>query len=44
MVIGIPKEIKDQEYRGSLLPSAAYQLTCKAVADALGIEYFPFTA
>jgi alanine dehydrogenase len=26
MVIGIPKEIKDQEYRVGLLPSAAYQL------------------
>jgi alanine dehydrogenase len=44
MVIGIPKEIKDQEYRVALLPSAAYLVTCKAVADALGIEYFPFTA
>jgi len=27
MIIGIPKEIKDQEYRVGLLPSAAYQLT-----------------
>jgi alanine dehydrogenase len=26
MVIGVPKEIKDQEYRVALLPSAAYQL------------------
>ncbi|MBU6399310.1 MAG: alanine dehydrogenase [Verrucomicrobia bacterium] len=26
MVIGIPKEIKEQEYRVGLLPSAAYQL------------------
>ncbi|MEW6302687.1 MAG: alanine dehydrogenase [Verrucomicrobiota bacterium] len=26
MVIGVPKEIKDQEYRVGLLPSAAYQL------------------
>ena len=26
MIIGIPKEIKDQEYRVALLPSAAYQL------------------
>jgi len=26
MVIGIPKEIKDHEYRVALLPSAAYQL------------------
>ena len=26
MIIGIPKEIKDQEYRVGLLPSAAYQL------------------
>ena len=27
MIIGIPKEIKQQENRVSLLPSAAYQLT-----------------
>lgn len=27
MNIGVPKEIKDQEYRVALLPSAAYQLT-----------------
>ncbi len=27
MIIGVPKEIKDQEYRVALLPSAAYQLT-----------------
>ena len=27
MIIGIPREIKDQEYRVALLPSAAYQLT-----------------
>lgn len=27
MIIGLPKEIKDQEYRVALLPSAAYQLT-----------------
>ncbi len=27
MVIGIPREIKDQEHRVALLPSAAYQLT-----------------
>lgn len=27
MIIGIPKEIKQQEHRVSLLPSAAYQLT-----------------
>jgi alanine dehydrogenase len=26
MTIGVPKEIKDQEYRVALLPSAAYQL------------------
>ena len=26
MIIGVPKEIKDQEYRVALLPSAAYQL------------------
>ena len=26
MIIGIPKEIKKQEYRVALLPSAAYQL------------------
>ena len=26
MLIGVPKEIKDQEYRVGLLPSAAYQL------------------
>src|SRR5262245_60965689 len=26
MIIGIPKEIKDHEYRVALLPSAAYQL------------------
>src|SRR5689334_6342628 len=26
MIIGIPKEIKDDEYRVALLPSAAYQL------------------
>src|SRR5262249_55094072 len=26
MIIGIPKEIKSQEYRVALLPSAAYQL------------------
>src|SRR5437764_2159292 len=27
MIIGVPREIKDQEYRVALLPSAAYQLT-----------------
>ncbi|HEY2800511.1 MAG TPA: alanine dehydrogenase, partial [Chthoniobacterales bacterium] len=27
MIIGIPKETKQQENRVSLLPSAAYQLT-----------------
>src|SRR5713226_3065857 len=27
MVVGVPKEIKGQEYRVALLPSAAYQLT-----------------
>src|ERR1035441_1563731 len=27
MIIGVPKEIKDQEYRVALLPSAVYQLT-----------------
>lgn len=27
MVIGVPREIKDQEHRIALLPSAAYQLT-----------------
>ncbi len=27
MIIGVPKEIKGQEYRAALLPSAAYQLT-----------------
>ena len=26
MIIGVPKEIKDDEYRVALLPSAAYQL------------------
>ncbi len=26
MIVGIPKEIKDHEYRVALLPSAAYQL------------------
>ena len=26
MIIGVPKEIKNQEYRVALLPSAAYQL------------------
>jgi alanine dehydrogenase len=26
MIIGFPKEIKTQEYRVALLPSAAYQL------------------
>src|SRR5580658_10388514 len=26
MIIGVPKEIKESEYRVSLLPSAAYQL------------------
>src|SRR2546430_563156 len=26
MIIGVPKEIKGQEYRIALLPSAAYQL------------------
>ena len=26
MIIGIPREIKDHEYRVALLPSAAYQL------------------
>jgi alanine dehydrogenase len=26
MIIGVPKETKDQEYRVALLPSAAYQL------------------
>ncbi|MEO6183023.1 MAG: alanine dehydrogenase, partial [Verrucomicrobiota bacterium] len=26
MIIGVPKEIKGQEYRVALLPSAAYQL------------------
>ena len=26
MIVGVPKEIKDQEYRVGLLPSAAYQL------------------
>ena len=26
MIIGVPREIKDQEYRVGLLPSAAYQL------------------
>jgi alanine dehydrogenase len=27
MIIGVPKELKEQEYRVALLPSAAYQLT-----------------
>ncbi len=27
MIIGVPKEIKEQEYRVALLPAAAYQLT-----------------
>lgn len=27
MIVGVPKEIKKQEYRVALLPSAAYQLT-----------------
>ena len=26
MIVGVPKEIKGQEYRVALLPSAAYQL------------------
>jgi alanine dehydrogenase len=26
MTIGVPKEIKEQEYRVALLPSGAYQL------------------
>ena len=26
MVIGVPKEVKQQEFRVALLPSAAYQL------------------
>jgi alanine dehydrogenase len=26
MIIGVPREIKDQEFRVALLPSAAYQL------------------
>src|ERR1043166_6797565 len=26
MIVGVPKEVKDQEYRVALLPSAAYQL------------------
>src|SRR6478735_8237602 len=26
MIVGVPKEIKEQEYRVALLPSAAYQL------------------
>src|SRR5579885_193141 len=26
MIIGVPKEIKEQEYRVAMLPSAAYQL------------------
>jgi alanine dehydrogenase len=26
MIVGVPREIKDQEYRVALLPSAAYQL------------------
>ena len=26
MIIGVPKEIKDHEYRVAMLPSAAYQL------------------
>ena len=26
MIVGVPKEIKDHEYRVALLPSAAYQL------------------
>ena len=26
MIIGVPREIKEQEYRVALLPSAAYQL------------------
>ena len=30
MIIGVPKEIKDQEYRVALLPSAAYQLIQRA--------------
>src|SRR4051812_15107362 len=27
MIVGIPKEIKDQEHRVALLPAGAYQLT-----------------
>src|SRR5690349_3671624 len=27
MIIGVPKEVKKQEYRVALLPSAAYQLS-----------------
>ncbi len=26
MIVGVPKEIKEQEYRVALLPSGAYQL------------------
>jgi alanine dehydrogenase len=26
MIIGVPREIKEQEYRVALLPSGAYQL------------------
>jgi alanine dehydrogenase len=34
MIIGIPKEIKQQENRVSLLPSAAYQLTKRATPSS----------
>jgi alanine dehydrogenase len=35
MIIGVPKEIKDQEYRVALLPSAAYQLAKRGHQVAL---------
>ena len=36
MVIGIPREIKDQEHRVALLPSAAYQLTRRGHGVVVG--------
>lgn len=51
MTIGVPREIKPQEHRVALLPSAAYQpgksgisvlnrcLTSRPVAEAHGLAY-----
>jgi alanine dehydrogenase len=35
MIIGVPKEIKEQEYRVALLPSDAYQLIKRGHTQAL---------